>query len=297
MVVAVRICPARFEPVIGGYDRRMTEVVDGTTACGPFAMRWQETGPATAPLVLLLHGIYAGAHSYEWRALIPRLSDRFRVRVPDLLGSGDSDRPDLEYTRAVVQGAVDALILDAGADAHVVASSLTGAYALRSVVAGAPVRALTLITPTGLGAPREQPPGGAVNAVYSVARHTFVGDLLVDALTSAPSVRWFQTNKTYRDPSVLRDAELVETRRAGRLVNAKHLQLAFVFGRLALDLSPDDVERVGPTVIWARAQQFVDQREAQRWRAAGAHVVELDSGLPQVEEPQLVADVIADAQA
>ena len=260
-------------------------------------MRWRETGPVGVPLVVLLHGIYAGAHSYEWRELVPRLSDRFRVRVPDLLGSGESDRPDLEYTRAVVQGAVDALIRDAGPDAHIVASSLTGAYALRSVVADAPVRALTLITPSGLGAHREQPPNGAVSAVYSLARHTPVGDLLVDALTSAPSVRWFQTNKTYRDPSVLQDAELVETRRAGRLANAKHLQLAFVFGRLFLDLSPDDVERVRPTVIWARAQGFVDQAEADRWRAAGARVVELDSGLPQVEEPGVVADVIAGAQA
>ena len=279
----------------GGYNWVMTHATEGTTACGPFVMRWQETGPADAPLLVLLHGIYAGAHGYEWRELVPHLSDRFRVRVPDLLGSGDSDRPDLEYTRAVVQGAVDALILDAGAEAHVVASSLTGAYALRSVVAGAPVRALTLITPTGLGAHREHEPNGAVRALYSVARHSPVGDLLVDALTSAPSVRWFQTNKTYRDPSVLHDDELVETRRAGRLANAKHLQLAFVFGRLAIDLSPEDVEQVRPTVIWARAQQFVDQAEADRWRAAGAHVVELDSGLPQVEEPTVVAEVIADA--
>ncbi len=107
-------------------------------------------------------------------------------------------------------------------------------------------------------------------------------------------MRWFQTHKTYRDPSVLDDDELVETRRAGRLPNAKHLQLAFVFGRLAVDLSSDEVDAVHPTVIWARAQQFVDQAEAGRWRAAGARVVELDSGLPQVEEPAAVAAVIAD---
>lgn len=52
---------------------------------------------------------------------------------------------------------VDALTRDAGPDSAAVASSLTGAYALRSVVAGAPVRWLTLITPTGLGRPREEP--------------------------------------------------------------------------------------------------------------------------------------------
>ncbi len=105
----------------------------GSTPCGPFVMRWVEHGPPDAPLVLLLHGIYAGAHSYEWRNLVPVLARDHRVRVPDLLGAGRSDRPDLEYTREVVQSAVDALVIDAGPDAHVVASSLTGAYALRTV--------------------------------------------------------------------------------------------------------------------------------------------------------------------
>src|SRR5690349_2830515 len=91
----------------------------GSTACGPFVMRWTEHGPPDAPLVLLLHGIYAGAHSYEWRNLVPVLAPDHRVRVPDLLGAGRSDRPDLEFTPGVVQSAVDALVIDAGPDVHV----------------------------------------------------------------------------------------------------------------------------------------------------------------------------------
>lgn len=75
----------------------------GATGCGPFFMRWTESGPIDAPPLLLLHGLSAGAHSYEWRALVPLLSKSFRVRVPDLLGRGASDRPDLEYTRAAAR--------------------------------------------------------------------------------------------------------------------------------------------------------------------------------------------------
>ena len=62
-----------------------------------------------------------------------------------------------------MQSAVDALIIDAGPDAHVVASSLTGAYALRTVARGVDVGALTLITPTGLGAARECSPNEVEN--------------------------------------------------------------------------------------------------------------------------------------
>jgi pimeloyl-ACP methyl ester carboxylesterase len=273
-----------------GYPSRMVDA--GSTQCGPFRVAWTETGPADAPRVLLLHGLYAGAHSYEWRALAPVLSSSFRVRVPDLLGAGDSDRPDLEYTRSIVQSVVDALISDSGSDTIVVASSLTGAYALRSVATGTPVSSLVLLTPTGLGHLREGRPNAFANTVYDLARHTPIGDLFVAALTSGPSVRWFQTHKTYRDPSVFNRGELDATRRAGRLPNAKHLQLAFVFGRLALDVTPEDVRRVAPTVIWGCGQDFVDNEERHRWSEAGAPVVDAPSGLPQVEEPDNVAAIV-----
>jgi pimeloyl-ACP methyl ester carboxylesterase len=273
-----------------------TSAVSGATHCGPFLMRWTETGPADAPVVLLLHGIYAGAHSYEWRELIPRLAD-CKVRVPDLLGAGASDRPDLEFTRAIVQSAVDALIADAGPDVHVVASSLTGAYALRAEIRGAAIGSMTLITPTGLGAPREHQRHPVTRAIYELARHTPVGDAFVAGLTSRPSVKWFQTNKTYTDPSFLTAAELDETRRAGRLPNAKQLQLAFVFDQLSIDLGPEEVATVAPTVIWGSGQGFVDPDELTRWRATGSDVIELPSGLPQVEQPDVVARIITDRVA
>jgi hypothetical protein len=213
--------------------------------------------------------------------------------VPDLLGAGASDRPDLEYTRAVVQDVVDALIRDAGPDTVVVGSSLTGAYTVRAVAHGVPAAKVVLLTPSGLGRPRERTPGAFGDALYQAARHTPLGDALTWALTSGPAGRWFQRNKTYRDPACLTEDEVAETRRAGRLVNAKHLQLAFVFGRLAIDVDPDDVRRVAPLVLWGTGQGFVDNDEQLQWTAAGAEVVSLPSGLPQVEEPAVVAELIA----
>src|SRR3954451_9273694 len=109
----------------------------GSTPFGPFQMRWTETGTGAGPRFLLLHGIYAGAHGYEWRNVVAPLGQVGRVRVADLLRAGASDRPVLDHTAETVQAAVDTLIADAGAGVHVVASSLTGSYALRSAARGA----------------------------------------------------------------------------------------------------------------------------------------------------------------
>ncbi len=47
---------------------------------------YREAGPRDAPVLLLLHGFPAS--SFQYRELIPRLADRYRVLAPDLPGFG-----------------------------------------------------------------------------------------------------------------------------------------------------------------------------------------------------------------
>jgi pimeloyl-ACP methyl ester carboxylesterase len=47
---------------------------------------YREAGPADAPVVLLLHGFPTS--SFQYRHLIPRLADRYRVIAPDFPGFG-----------------------------------------------------------------------------------------------------------------------------------------------------------------------------------------------------------------
>ena len=47
---------------------------------------YRQAGPADAPIVLLLHGFPTS--SFQYRELIPRLGDRYRVIAPDLPGFG-----------------------------------------------------------------------------------------------------------------------------------------------------------------------------------------------------------------
>ena len=50
------------------------------------------------PPLVLLHGGIIDAGPVSWGEVIDPLSERFTVYAPDLLGYGDSDVPDVEYT-------------------------------------------------------------------------------------------------------------------------------------------------------------------------------------------------------
>src|ERR1700748_1839704 len=52
---------------------------------------YREAGLADAPVILLLHGFPAS--SFQYRDLIPRLADRYRVIAPDLPGFGFTEVP------------------------------------------------------------------------------------------------------------------------------------------------------------------------------------------------------------
>lgn len=72
-------------------------------------------GPASGPVVVLVHGL--GARAEYWGNLAPYLAKAgFRVYIPDLIGYGRSDRPaDFSYSvhdeASVVVGFMDALSL------------------------------------------------------------------------------------------------------------------------------------------------------------------------------------------
>jgi pimeloyl-ACP methyl ester carboxylesterase len=53
---------------------------------------YRESGPADAPVILLLHGFPTS--SFQYRELIPRLADRYHVIAPDLPGFGFTEVPD-----------------------------------------------------------------------------------------------------------------------------------------------------------------------------------------------------------
>ena len=87
-----------------------TASIDGTSVF------YREAGPATGPVVLLLHGFPTSSHMF--RNLIPALADRYHVIAPDYPGFGQSAAPDhtqFTYSFAHYASLVDALLEKLGA--------------------------------------------------------------------------------------------------------------------------------------------------------------------------------------
>src|SRR5277367_3617342 len=56
---------------------------------------YREAGAPDAPVILLLHGFPTS--SFQYRELIPRLADRYRVIAPDLPGFGFTEVPEQRH--------------------------------------------------------------------------------------------------------------------------------------------------------------------------------------------------------
>ncbi len=79
--------------------------------------------------VLLIHGF--GGSAYSFRKVVEPLSRTHRVLVPDLLGFGFSDRPDIEYGMDLYADQIRYLLDRLGIErAHIVGNSMGGRVAL-----------------------------------------------------------------------------------------------------------------------------------------------------------------------
>src|ERR671916_1242040 len=103
--------------------------------------------------LLLVHGVYAGASSLEFRQNFEDLSSHFRVYALDLLGCGLSEKPRRRYGPDDVTSQVEDFVRgEIGGGAHLVASSLTAALVVPAAVRSPKLfKKLVLVCPTGYG--------------------------------------------------------------------------------------------------------------------------------------------------
>ena len=111
---------------------------------------YHESGQG-GPLVFL-HGVYVGASSYEWSKVYPHFAEAHQVLAVDLLGFGESERPDAALS-AVDHVRILAELLRAkcgGERAAIVASGLSAGFAT-VLAAQHPdlIHRLILLMPTG----------------------------------------------------------------------------------------------------------------------------------------------------
>ena len=281
-----------------------TNVLGGTRR--PWSWHGSEifaTEAGTGPPVLLVHGIYAGASSYEFRKLFALLAQRHRVVAFDLIGCGLSDKPKLSYSAELfVEQIVDALDALALADepVAVVASSLGAAFAIRAATRVRDhIERLAVICPTGLGGTRDKGPTGAGPAITALFRSPVLGEAAFNALASKAAIRAFLTKNVYGDPGHATREVVDHYYAVTHQPGARYVPAAFVGGALDCDVARDLPFLTIPLdVLWGERAPAINARsnadEFLRLTRDARLVTFARSGLlPHEEEPDAVAEALA----
>lgn len=248
------------------------------------------------PPVMLIHGMYAGASSYEFRKLFPLLAQRHRVVALDLLGCGLSDKPSIHYTAELFVEQIADAVAEFGSDeTTLVGSSLGAAFAIRAAAHLGSVSRLVAICPAGLAGVFDGSQGSRRRALTSLFHAPVLGESIFNGVTSKPSLRRFLEHRVYGDPAAV-TPEIVEhyyaiTHQPG----ARYVPGAFAGGRLDCDVARDLPFVEAPLlVLWGkRASPVNPARNAAEYAelAKNAQVEYYDESglLPQEEEPHAVA--------
>jgi len=246
------------------------------------------------PLVLL-HGVYAGASSYEFRRVFDALARRFRVFAFDLLGFGLSDRPPLLYTPVLYEDLIEDFVRQVvgGMDhpVNVIASSLGAAFTIRAA-ADRPglFNRLALVEPTGMEnlANAQETPARRIGR--AVLRSPIVGQAVYNAIVSRPSIRYFLKAQTYGDGQRVSDDIVDYYYTMAHQPGGRYAPASFISGTLNTPVASVYPLLKQPILLcWGKDARFTPLENARAFRQANprAELRVFDcGGLPQEEAPE-----------
>jgi len=185
--------------------------------------------------VLLVHGLHAGASSYEWRHNVEALARHHSVVALDLLGFGHSERPSLRYTPALYQALIaDVIARVIHERCAVVSSSLSAAHMIALAARDSRhISALALIAPLGMSLIQAETAGQTTASLLLQA--PVVGTSLYNGMTSAAQLRaWLE--RGYANDRLVSDALVQAYVQSARQPGGKHAVGALVGGRLNVDV-------------------------------------------------------------
>lgn len=272
----------------------------------PHQFVWSEgnisyTVAGQGPAIILLHGIYAGASSFEFRRIFAPLAKQFRVFAPDLPGFGLSTGAPRLYTPELYINAIRdfAQQVAGGADhpVHVIASSLACAFAIEAALTRPDMfDRLVLIAPTGIEA-LAQPPTVGQRLLGNLLRTPLLGASLYNALVSRGGLRSFLTHQVYRRRDEVSDDLIDAYYAVSHQPHARWAAASFIGGDLNLDIADAYGALAQPVLIcWGKEATFtpLDQADLflERNERAEIRVFERSGSLPHDEEaPLFVTEV------
>ena len=243
-------------------------------------------GDEDAPDLVLCHGIHAGASSHEFEPIVESLAERYRVIAVDLPGFGRSDRPPLVYSDGLYVEFLREFLRDETDTPIVVASSLTGAFAVQAASDDGPaLERLVLICP--LASTGDERPW-----VRTLLRAPVVGTGLFNVLASRPAIRYFYDRDGYYDDNRIDEAELEYAWQSAHQPGGKYAPASFAAGTLDADIdlvTELAALEVPTTLVWGRDADLVSLRDGRDLAdAADLELVVIDyaTQLPHAEHPE-----------
>jgi pimeloyl-ACP methyl ester carboxylesterase len=254
---------------------------------------WYTVKGQGEPLVLI-HGVYAGASSYEYRRVFDLLARGHRVFAFDLLGFGRSAHPALVYTPVLYEQLIADFVREVvgGADhpAAVIASTLGAAFTIRAAAERpALFSRLVLIEPTGMENLARANDSLARRAGLALLRSPLVGQAIYNAIASRPSIRFFLQGQTYADPLMVTDAMIEHYYTVAHQPGSRFAAASFISGTLNTPVASLYPLLKQPILLcWGKDARFTPLQNAGAFREGNprAELRVFDCGaLPQDELP------------
>src|SRR5215213_8958441 len=217
--------------------------------------------------LLLVHGVYAGASSFEFRKNFRELTKSFRVYALDLLGCGMSQRPSRRYEPEDVTSQVEDFVREEiRGQSHLVTSSLSAALVVPAAVRSPRLfKKLVLICPTGYGT-LDRRSGRLGDLIYGLFLAPVLGNTLYHAIVSRWGLRYYLRGMAYHDPDLVTAGLIDDYYRTSHGVRARYLPAAFVSGKLnfgVADLWPRVPHRT--MICWGLEARTTPVDNAQRF--------------------------------
>lgn len=251
------------------------------------------------PLVLI-HGIYAGASSFEYRRVFAQLAEHHRVYAFDLLGFGLSDRPRIVYTPdlyvALIQDFVRQVVGAMDHPVQVIASTLGAAFTVRAAAERPDLfDRLALIQPTGIQDLASDPEDSSHVFWRAILRSPLLGQSMYNAVASRAGIRFF-LRSIYERREEVSDDLIDYYYTLAHQPNARYALASFISGALDTPVDEEYMRLAMPILLlWGKNARFTPLEHARAFRQLNPRTdlrVFDCGGLPQDELPDEFVNVV-----
>ena len=251
----------------------------------------------SGPPLLLVHGIGAGASSFEYRKVWQNLSEKHTVYAIDLLGFGKSDKPSLLYTAETYIKLLADFCRDVmgvggeSGEADVIASSLSAAYIIAlSQRDPSLFHRLILISPTGIEE-LATPLSATAPAIRGGLKTPILGTAAYNAIASKRYIRQYLRDFIYADPNNATNDVVDYYHTSAHQPGGENVLPSFLSGYLNINVFEAFKGVVDlPLIVWGRDAKQSPLGQVEPFLRVNANakleVIEDAGMLPHEEQPE-----------